>query len=178
MHHELIIAGSGGQGTMLMGQLLAYSGMLENKHVTWIPSYGPEMRGGTANCSVIVSDEPIGSPIVNEPTVLVSMNRPSLDKFATGICPAGLLLINASLVDIVPARKDITMYQIKANDIAADLGNPRVANIVMLGALIKATDIVSQDSVIQSLHKLFASKQHLIGLNERALQAGFAALSR
>lgn len=173
---EVIMAGSGGQGVMLIGQLLAYSGMLENKHVTWIPSYGPEMRGGTANCSVIVSEEPIGSPIVHEPTVLISMNRPSLDKFEASICPGGLLLINSSLVDRPVVRTDIKTYLIPASDIAAELGNPRVANMVMLGALIAATNVVEPASALAALKKVLAAKAQLLPINERALHRGMEAV--
>lgn len=178
MLHEVIIAGSGGQGVMLMGQLLAYSGMLEKKHVTWIPSYGPEMRGGTANCSVIVSHEPIGAPIVTEPTAVVSMNRPSLDKFEPSICPGGTLLINGSLIDRPVTRKDIKAYKVQANDIADRLGNLRVANMVMLGALITATGIVAPESVLQALQKMFTGREHLVQINEKALREGIAAVSR
>ncbi|HWR55242.1 MAG: 2-oxoacid:acceptor oxidoreductase family protein [Bacillota bacterium] len=175
MVHEVIIAGSGGQGAMLIGQLLAYSGMLEQKHVTWIPSYGPEMRGGTANCSVIVSQEPIGSPIVSEPTTLVSMNRPSLDKFEATLCPGGTLFVNSSLVDRPVLRDDIKTYLVPASDIAAELGNARVANMVMFGAMIAATKMVDSASALGALKKVFAGREHLLPVNESALRKGMAA---
>jgi 2-oxoglutarate ferredoxin oxidoreductase subunit gamma len=172
MLQEIIMAGFGGQGVMLMGQLLTYSGMLENKQVSWIPSYGPEMRGGTANCSVIVSDEPIGAPIVTEANAVVAMNRPSLDKFESSIRTGGLLIVNSSLVDKKVERTDIKVIEIPINDIAATLGNPRVANMVALGAFVAATGIVDPDSVLQSFKKMFKDKEHLVNINKQALNKG------
>ncbi|HHU63067.1 MAG TPA: 2-oxoacid:ferredoxin oxidoreductase subunit gamma [Clostridiales bacterium] len=173
MNEQIIIAGFGGQGIMLMGQLLAYAGMLEGKYVSWLPSYGPEMRGGTANCNVIISDSPVGSPIVTEATTVIAMNRPSLDKFENSLKKDGLLLINSSLVDRQAERKDVRSYYIDANDIANQLGNLKVANMVMLGALVELTGIASIKTVLESLKKVLGpSKQHLIPLNEQALERG------
>ncbi len=173
MHEEIIMAGFGGQGVMSMGQLLAYAGMLEGKEVSWLPSYGPEMRGGTANCSVIVSDEPVASPIVTDATAVIIMNKPSLGKFQDTVIPGGAIFINSSLVDDKCSREDIDIYYIPANDVADEIGNNKVANMVMLGAYIKKTGIVSTDSVIESLKKVLGpSKAHLIPVNEEALKRG------
>jgi 2-oxoglutarate ferredoxin oxidoreductase subunit gamma len=172
MTSEIIMAGFGGQGIMLIGQLLTYAGMLENKHVSWIPSYGPEMRGGTANCSVIVSDDPIGAPIVTEPTALVAMNLPSLDKFESILQAGGAVIINSSLIERGAIRKDIKAFQIPANEVAAELGNPKVANMVVLGALIAATGAVSPESVQKAFAKMFAKKPELLIINEQAIHRG------
>lgn len=173
MAEQIIISGFGGQGVMSMGQLLTYAGMLEDKYVSWLPSYGPEMRGGTANCSVIISEEEVGSPIVTEATAVIAMNRPSLDKFGKSVIPGGLLLINSSLIEEKVDRDDIDVYYIPANEIADDLGNSRVANMVILGAYLKKTGIVSTDSVIESLRKVLGpSKERFIPINREALKRG------
>ncbi len=172
MNHEVIMAGFGGQGIMLIGQLLTYSGMLANKQVSWIPSYGPEMRGGTANCSVIVADEPIGAPIVTEPTAVIAMNLPSLDKFESTLVPDGVLIINSSLIERKTKRDDITVYYVPANDIATDLGNTKVANMVILGALLAATKVIDTDSVLKAFAKMFAKKPELLAINKLALLRG------
>lgn len=177
MIHEIIMAGFGGQGVMLMGQLITYAGMIEGKQVSWIPSYGPEMRGGTANCSVIVSDEPIGAPIVSEPTAVVAMNLPSLDKFEPVIQRGGVLLLNSSLIDRKGVRSDIRTYQVAANDIAAELGNSKAANMVILGALVEATGVVRQEAVLQAFKKMFANKPNLLKINEQALRSGAQSIS-
>lgn len=178
MTHEIIMAGFGGQGVMLMGQLLTYAGMIENKKVSWIPSYGPEMRGGTANCSVIVSDEPIGAPIVTDPTLVVAMNLPSLDKFEPLLKPGGTLIINSSLIKRDAKRTDITVHQLPANDIADELGNTRVANMVILGAVVAATGAVSNESLAKAFAKMFAKKPELFAINEQAIKAGADAVSK
>lgn len=173
MAHEVIISGFGGQGVMSMGQLLTYAGMLEDKNVSWLPSYGPEMRGGTANCSVIVSDDMVGSPIVTEATAVIAMNLPSLEKFEKAIIPHGLLIINSSLIERQAKREDIKTYYIPANEIADELGNSRVANMVMLGAYLEKTKVVSPDSIIESLKEVLgSSKAHLIPVNQEALKRG------
>lgn len=169
----MMIAGFGGQGIMSMGQLLVYSGLLEGKEVAWIPSYGPEMRGGTANCSVSISDTSISSPLVTEPDILIAMNRPSLEKFEWQVKSGGVILVNSSIIDYKVARKDISVYYIPVNEKAEELGEPRVANMVMLGALLKAEPVVENSSLMESLKKvLSASKHHLLPLNERALEVG------
>lgn len=174
MTHEIVMAGFGGQGVMLMGQLMTYAGMLENKHVSWIPSYGPEMRGGTANCSVIISDEPVGAPIVSEPTTVVAMNLPSLDKFETSLQAGGNLIINSSLIERGAKRSDVNVFLVPSNDIANELGNAKVANMVVLGAIIAATKAVSQESVLKAFAKMFAKKPELLAINEQAIKRGAA----
>ncbi len=177
MLEQNIFAGFGGQGVLLMGQLLAYAGMLEDKEVSWLPSYGPEMRGGTANCSVVVSDSPVASPIVTMATTVVAMNRPSLDKFEDSVLPGGKLFINSSIIDKKPERSDIEVYYVPCNEIAEELGNPRVANMVMLGAYIEKTKCVDFESVLQALlYKLGEKKAHLIPLNREALNKGAASI--
>lgn len=174
MTHEIVMAGFGGQGVMLMGQLMTYAGMLESKHVSWIPSYGPEMRGGTANCSVIISDEPVGAPIVSEPTTVVAMNLPSLDKFEASLQAGGNLIINSSLIERGSKRSDVNVYLVPSNDIANELGNTKVANMVVLGAIIAATKAVSQESVLKAFAKMFAKKPELLAINEQAIKRGAA----
>src|SRR5690554_2785131 len=151
MMHEIIIAGFGGQGVLVMGQLLAYAGMLEDKEVSWYPSYGPEQRGGTCNCSVVVSEEEVGSPIVAEPNLAIVMNLPSLERFESTIKPGGLLLYNTTLIEQKPKRTDIRIIGVPANEVADRLGNARVSNMVMLGALVEAAQIVKVSSIEESL---------------------------
>ncbi|MDW7674800.1 MAG: 2-oxoacid:acceptor oxidoreductase family protein [Bacillota bacterium] len=173
MLQEIIIAGFGGQGVMSIGQLLAYAGMLEEKQVAWIPSYGPEMRGGTANCMVTVSSKKISSPIVTEPNTVIAMNIPSLIKFEPTLVKDGLLLINSSLINQKPTRDDIHVYEIPANNIANKLGNLKMANMVMLGAYLGLTGVVSFDAIIASLRKAFPNwSDKIINLNKCALEAG------
>jgi len=173
MLEEIIIAGFGGQGVLSMGQLLAYAGMLEDKKVAWIPSYGPEMRGGTANCAVTISDAEISSPLVTEPSVCIVMNKPSLEKFEPAIKTGGLLFINTSLIDVKPKREDIGIYEVPANDIANEIGNSKVANMVMLGAVLEVIKAVSPDSILESLRKVLPPQRHnLIPLNAQALERG------
>lgn len=177
MLEQNIFAGFGGQGVLLMGQLLAYAGMLEDKEVSWLPSYGPEMRGGTANCFVVVSDSPVASPIVTMATTVVAMNRPSLDKFEDSVLPDGKLFINSSIIDKKSDRGDVEVYYVPCNEIAEELGNPRVANMVMLGAYIEKTKCVDFESVLQALlYKLGEKKAHLIPLNREALNKGAASV--
>lgn len=173
MMEEILIAGFGGQGVMVMGTLLTYAGMLEGKKVSWLPSYGPEMRGGTANCSVVIADAAVGSPVVTEPTSLIVMNRPSLEKFESWVKPGGLLLYNSSLIDLTPSRKDLRIVAVPANAVADELGNSRVANMVALGAYLGATSVVRLESVVESLKKVIPPRRHdLIPLNRAALERG------
>ena len=174
MLEELIIAGFGGQGVMSMGQLITYAGMIENKNVAWIPSYGPEMRGGTANCAVTVSDREISSPVVTEPTTVIIMNQPSLKKFLPILKPGGLLLMNSSLVTADISRDDLRVLEIPSNELANEkLDNTRVANIIILGAYIEITKVVTIDSIIESLKKVLPERRHnLIPLNRQALELG------
>ena len=146
---KIIMAGFGGQGVMSMGQLLTYAGMIEEKNVSWLPSYGPEMRGGTANCAVIVSDKQVGSPIItSDATAAIVMNLPSLDKFEADVNKGGNLLVNSSLIEKKASREDLNVFYIKANEIANELGNAKVANMVMLGAYLEITKVVKVESVI------------------------------
>ena len=173
MQERDIFAGFGGQGVLLMGQLLAQAALYEDKQVAWLPSYGPEMRGGTANCSVTISDKPVASPIIDYPTSLIVMNRPSLDKFEASVIPGGEIFVNSSIIDRKVERSDVDTYYVDCSSIALELGNPKVANIVMLGAYIAATGCVEPESVIRALqHKLGEKKAHLIPLNRQALSAG------
>ena len=177
MTHEIIMAGFGGQGVMAMGKILAEAALKEGKNVSWLPSYGPEMRGGTANCSVIVSEEPIGAPIVTEATAAIVMNRPSLDKFEEDVIPGGALLINSSLIDQKATRKDINVYYIPANDIANELGVGKIANIVMLGAYLKVSGAAKEESIMEIITEIFSGKKaSVIPLNKEALLRGAACI--
>lgn len=178
LNERIICAGFGGQGVMLMGQLISYAGMLEGKEVSWLPSYGPEMRGGTANCSVMVSEKPIGSPVITDnATVAIVLNLPSLDKFEKDVVAGGNLIINSSLIEKKASRTDIKAYYVPANEIALDLGNAKVANMIMLGAYLELSKIVSTDSVMTALKKVFGeSKAHLMAINEEAMKRGAEAV--
>ncbi|MBS3939117.1 MAG: 2-oxoacid:acceptor oxidoreductase family protein [Peptococcaceae bacterium] len=173
----VIMAGFGGQGVMLMGQLLTYAGMLDGKQVSWMPSYGPEMRGGTANCTVIIADEEVGSPLVTSPDAVVALNLPSLDKFEDIVKPGGLLIYNSSLINRPPTRTDIRIIAVEANDIATGLGQPRVANMVALGALLEATSLISEASLEQALRNILpAHRQELLPINLQAIARGRASV--
>ena len=173
MTNKLISAGLGGQGALLLGQLVTYAGMIENKHVSWFPSYGPEMRGGTANCNVIVSSEPVGSPVITEADTVIALNGPSLEKFEKTVKSGGKLFINSSIIEKKAKRKDIDVYNIPASDMAKKFGNSKVTNMVMLGAYVTATAVVTKDSIMIGIKKFLGkSKAHLIALNEKAFDAG------
>lgn len=170
---KFIFAGFGGQGVLLIGQMLAYAGMKEGKEVTFLPSYGPEMRGGTANCTVIVSDQSISCPIIETATCVVAMNLPSLLKFENIVEPGGKLFINSSLIDESVDRKDIDVYRVNATGLAKEEGNERVANIVMLGSVIERTGAVDVDSIVEIMEKTFSgSKAPLLEINKRAFRIG------
>jgi 2-oxoglutarate ferredoxin oxidoreductase subunit gamma len=173
--HEIIIAGFGGQGVLFAGLLLAHAGMNAGRNVAWIPSYGPEMRGGTANCTVIISEEEIGSPIVSRPSEAIAMNEPSLTKYGPRVKPGGTLVVNSSLVKSQIDRPDIRIVEIPANAIAFELGNDRVANMVALGALLSATGALPMDVVEAALPEtLGPEKARLVPLNREALRRGAA----
>ncbi len=174
MEYKIIMAGFGGQGIMAMGQLVSYAGMVEGKHVSWLPSYGPEMRGGTANCSVIVSDDPIGAPTVHRYDVAVLMNQLALEKFEELALPGAKLFINSSLVQSKVKRDDVEAIYVPVNDIAVEeTGNPRTANMVMLGAVLENADIVDPDTIIKVFTKVFGEKRaRLLPMNEQAMKAG------
>lgn len=160
---------------MFIGKLLAYSAMKTGKHVTWIPSYGPEMRGGTANCTVVISDEEIGSPVITSPQALIIMNNPSLEAFEPRLQPKGTLFFNSSLITRKVTRNDIEVIAIPANDIATEVGEKRTANMVMLGAYIAWTEIVPKESILEGLRELFGKKEFL-DVNMRAFEKGMKAI--
>ncbi len=171
---SVIFAGFGGQGVLMAGKLLAEAGLIEGKNVAWIPSYGPEMRGGTANCTVVISDEMVGSPIVPDPDHIVVLNRPSLDKFEPAMKPGGHCIVNKTLIDREVERKDIEPTYVEGNKIAAEIGNPRGLNIVMLGAFVAKTDLVSIESVRKAVAKTFSGpKEKFLKGNLEALERGF-----
>ncbi|HHT47957.1 MAG TPA: 2-oxoacid:ferredoxin oxidoreductase subunit gamma [Firmicutes bacterium] len=176
MTHEMVCAGFGGQGVMLIGQLLAYGGMLEGKEVTWFPSYGPEMRGGTANCSVVISDQPVGSPIVAEPDGLIAMNGPSLMRFKGVVKPGGVIVYNASLIEELPEQPaGVRLFAVATNELAQEIGNDKVGNMVALGAFLGLSKVVGLASVEAALEKVLPERRHhLIPLNISALRRGWA----
>ena len=178
MRHEIIMSGFGGQGVMVMGQLLTYAGMMENKNVSWIPAYGPEMRGGTANCSVIIADNPVGAPVVNKPTGAIIMNLPSLEKFEPLMKPAGIMIINSSLVKKQVQRSDIEAYPLPINEIADELGSGKMINMVALGALLAASGVVTKISLIEAFAKKFAAKPEMLPANREALDRGYDFVMR
>lgn len=174
MEHQILIAGFGGQGVMLAGVLLAQAAMDQGYEVSWAPSYGPEMRGGTAHCSVVISDEPVASPVVTRPTGLVVLNGPSLERFEPAVVPGGVLVGNVSLLPAPPRRTDIRVILVPASQWAAEHGAPAVANMVALGALASATGAVRLDALKGALGKVIhARHQHLLPVNEQALEEGF-----
>ncbi len=167
------ISGFGGQGVLFTGYLLAYAAMLADNYVAWIPSYGAEMRGGTAHCFVTIAEKEVSSPVVNNPEALLIFNKPSLIKFEHTARPGGYLLINSSLVDQEPERTDLKTYKIPANAIADELGDSRIANLVMLGALIKSSGIITADNAFKALDYILPeSKKKLLPLNSEALKKG------
>lgn len=173
MSEQIIFAGFGGQGVLLAGQVLAYAGMKEGKNVSWLPSYGPEMRGGTANCNVVISDEEVASPVVVEADCAVVMNRPSMEQFETAVKPGGYLIMNSDLIEIEPNRADITVIKIPANTLAEEAGTLKAANMVILGAYNACRNIVDNATILKALEKIMGErKKHLIPLNEKALELG------
>ncbi len=175
MQHDVVFSGFGGQGVLFCGQLLAYAAMDSGLHVTWFPSYGPEMRGGTANCTLVVSDEEIGSPLVRHPSCAMAFNNPSAEKYEALTAPGGLLIYNASLVSHAVARPDIRAVPIHASEAAAELGNPRLLNMVMLGALLQLTGVLPVEAVERALDAhMSARRPELLALNKQALRRGVA----
>ena len=175
MTKQILIAGFGGQGILFTGKFLASGALIEDKQVSWLPSYGPEMRGGTANCSVIISDEPIGSPIVLKPDILIAMNLPSYTKFVNDVKPGGTLLVDSSLISETSAREDIAAHYIPVTKLASDEGFPTLANMIMLGKLLKETNILAPATVEATLAKIVPpKKQDLLELNQRAIALGMS----
>ena len=170
---KAIFAGFGGQGVLSMGLNFAQAAMLEGRNVTYLPSYGAEVRGGTANCTVAVSDEEIASPVASSPDFVVALNQPSVVRFQNQIQSGGLLFINSSLVEAEVARGDIDIVKVPASKIAEELGSPKSVNMVMLGSFIKKTNLVSLSSVVDGLKDVLKGKQKLIAINEKALSAGY-----
>lgn len=173
MTEELIIAGFGGQGVLSLGQILCYGGVIEGKEVSWMPSYGPEMRGGTANCITIISDTKISSPIVSKFDTLIALNQPSLDKFQSAVKPNGLIIYESSTILNPPTRKDADILAVEAANEAAKLKNTRVMNMVILGAYLKKKPIISFDTAVEALKKVLPERyHHLIPLNKQAMEIG------
>lgn len=173
MNYEIVLAGFGGQGILFAGKVLAYAGLLDGKEVSWLPSYGPEMRGGTANCSVCVSDEPIGSPLILEPEILLAMNTPSFEKFIGTVQPGGKVFVDESMVDVKTDRTDIDVYYVPATQLAADNNMNGMANIILLGKLIKETGMFSLDEIKAGLEKTIPPrKANLIDTNLAAIKLG------
>lgn len=173
MQTEIVIAGFGGQGVLFAGQMLAYAAMDSGKETTWIPSYGPEMRGGTANCTVIVADEEIGAPMVRNPQAVIAMNRPSLDKYEPLVAHGGVLVINTSMVDRPVKRIDLRVVEVPGNEIAEKIGDKRLTNMVMLGALLGKLPVLTLGAVEQALAGHLPERQRkMLELNKEALQEG------
>jgi 2-oxoglutarate ferredoxin oxidoreductase subunit gamma len=177
MEQSVIIAGFGGQGVILAGKILAQAAMDQGLAVTWLPSYGPEMRGGTANCTVVLSSDEVGSPIVDEPTALIAMNLPSLVKFEPIMAENGTVIVNSSLIDRKVERKDLKEVSIPLNDLGEKVGNPRSINMIALGAYVKATGSVSLGAVKSAMASMLkkSGKERFIPMNEQALEAGYNA---
>ena len=171
---QILLAGFGGQGVLFAGKFLAYKGMVQGKQLSWLPSYGPEMRGGTANCSVILSDTPVGSPIITEPDVLVAMNLPSLQKFVNAVVPGGKIILDSTLIDAKVERDDIEAFYVPATQLAKDNGFATLANMILAGKVLKEIDIVSWEGNKETLESFIpAKKAGLIDTNLKALQIGY-----
>ena len=170
---QMLIAGFGGQGILFTGKFLAYKGLVEGKEVSWLPSYGPEMRGGTASCSVILSDEPVGSPIVSKPDVLVAMNLPSLDKYEDTVAPGGIIIVDSTLIERKIKRDDVNVYYVPATKLASDNDMPTLANMIIAGKLLKATDGFTEEGVEAALKKVISAKRaDMLEVNKKAMQIG------
>ena len=174
MTTQILIAGFGGQGVLFAGKFLAYKGLLEDRQLSWLPSYGPEMRGGTANCSVILSDDPVGSPIVSNPDVLIAMNLPSLDKYENDVVPGGEIYVDSTLIARKVARTDVKVYYVPSTQLAKDIGAPTLANMVMVGKLLKENAAVSYDNLEAALKKVVSARhQDLMEINLKAINTGY-----
>ncbi len=172
---NMVFAGFGGQGVLFAGKVVAYAGLIEGRELSWLPSYGPEMRGGTANCSVCLSDEAIGSPLVTNPNVLVAMNRPSLDKFVNEVEPGGIILLDSSLIDIKVERDDVTTYYVPASTLAEENGLKGLANIILVGKLFKEVGFCSEETLDKALQKCIpARKASMLDFNRKAIEIGRA----
>ena len=173
MTYETVMAGFGGQGLLFSGKVLAYAGLLEGRELSWLPSYGPEMRGGTCNCSVIISDEPVGSPIIAHPNVLMVMNEPSLDKFEDAVAPGGTIFVDSSLIARKVRRADVDVVYIPATQMATEMEATSLANMIMLGAIVEKLGCVKSETMLDALkHTISARKANLLDLNLKAVEAG------
>ncbi len=173
MTTQILIAGFGGQGILFTGKFLAYKGLIENRQVSWLPSYGPEMRGGTASCGVILSDEPVGSPIVSKPDVLIAMNIPSLDRYEDSVAPGGVIIADSTLIGRKVRRTDVTAYYVPATQMASDAGIPTLANMIIAGKLLKILNADAPDSVAAALEKVISAKHRdMLDVNRKALEMG------
>ncbi|MBQ7956736.1 MAG: 2-oxoacid:acceptor oxidoreductase family protein [Clostridia bacterium] len=173
---SILFAGFGGQGVLFVGKFLAYKGLDEGKQVSWLPSYGPEMRGGTASCSVIISDDPIGSPIINEPDILVAMNLPSLDKYEASVKKGGKIILDSSLIGRKVQRDDVEVFYLPATQLANDNNIPKLANMIIAGKLMKECDAVSSDNIREALsHVVSARHQDMLEVNLGAIEIGYNA---
>ena len=174
MTTQILIAGFGGQGVLFAGKLLAYKGMYDNKEISWLPSYGPEMRGGTANCSVIISDTPVGSPIVDAPDVLMVMNLPSLDKYENAVVKGGKIFVDSSFIERKVVRDDVDAYYVPATKMAAEAGVPTLANMILLGKMLKETQVLDFEGLEGVFKKIVSAKRaDLIEANLKALELGY-----
>ncbi len=177
MHESVIIAGFGGQGILFAGQVLAYAALYDGREVVWMPSYGPEMRGGTANCTVVISSDRVRSPLVVTPLGAIAMNRPSFDRFEPAVRPGGVLIVNSSLIDASSSRADIRVQEVPANHIAEELGSAKVANLVALGGYVAATRAVSVESILRGIEKMVPEdRAALRTLNVEAFRRGVEAV--
>ncbi len=174
---EVTFAGFGGQGVLVAGQLLAYAAIKEGKNVVWIPSYGPEMRGGTAYCTVVISEQMIGSPIINNPFAACVFNRPSFDKFMPKVKPGGLLLVNSSLINAKTDRTDITEHLVPASKIAMEAGSPKSTNVAMLGAFVAASQVVKYESVRKAIEDKLSYKASVLQVNYAALEQAYSLIA-
>ena len=173
MEYQIVIAGFGGQGLLFSGKVLAYAALMEQRELSWLPSYGPEMRGGTANCNVIISDSPVGSPIVQNPNVLMVMNTPSLDKYEKSVAPGGRIFVDSTLISRKVEREDVEVFYIPATKMASDMGMPTLANMILLGAIVKATGCITDEGMLAGLNKIIpAKKANLLDANLKCIQAG------
>ena len=171
--HQIVIAGFGGQGLLFSGKVLAYAGLIEGKELSWLPSYGPEMRGGTCNCNVILSDTPVGSPIVQHPNILIVMNAPSLDKYEADVMPGGKIFVDSTMISRKVTRDDVDVYYIPATQMAKDMGLDGLANMILLGAIVDKTGCIQDESIAAALHKVIpARKANLFDSNMQAIKAG------
>ena len=170
---QFLFSGFGGQGILFAGKFIAYKGLLEEKQVSWLPSYGPEMRGGTASCGVIVGDEPVGSPIVTAPDVLVAMNLPSLDKYEASVAPGGIIFMDSALIERKVTRTDVTVYEIPATKLASDNGIPTLANMIIVGKILKVLNQFNKEDVDAALKKVISAKHaNMMEANYKAMQIG------